>query len=110
LRKLPDPVASRVPDNPDTVAKVPAATQIAGGLLLATGRLPRVASAAPAVTVLPANLGAHMFRAESDSVTPTRKRRDFMVDLSLLGGGIIAAADTAGEAVAWVAWPVPPSG
>ena len=97
LRKLPDPVGSRVPDNPDTVARVTAATQVAGGLLLAAGRVPRIASAALAVAVLPANLGAHMFWAELDAVTRSRKRRDFMVDLSLLGGLIIATADTAGK-------------
>jgi uncharacterized membrane protein YphA (DoxX/SURF4 family) len=97
LRKLPDPIGSSVPENPDTLAKVTAATQIGGGLLLATGRLPRIASAALAATVLPANLGMHMFWAEPDAVSRARKRRDFMVDLSLLGGLIIASADTAGR-------------
>lgn len=97
LRRLPDPVASRVPENPDTFARITAATQVAGGLLLATGRLPRVASAALAVTVLPANLGSHMFWDDADGVSRARKRRDFMVDLSLLGGLIIATADTAGK-------------
>ena len=65
--------------------------------MLATGRLPRPASAALAATVLPANLGMHMFWAESDEVSRARKRRDFMVDLSLVGGLIIASADTAGK-------------
>lgn len=97
LRKLPDPIGSSVPENPDTLAKVTAATQIGGGLLLATGRLPRLASAALAATVLPANLGTHMFWAEPDPISKARKRRDFMVDLSLLGGLIIASADTAGK-------------
>lgn len=97
LRKLPDPVSSRVPDNPDTFARATAATQVAGGLLLATGRMPRLASAALALTVLPANLGAHMFWSEPDAISRARKRRDFMVDLSLLGGLIIASADTAGK-------------
>lgn len=97
LRKLPDPVASRVPADPDTFAKVTAATQVGGGLLLATGRLPRLASALLAATVLPANLGMHMFWSEPDPASKARKRRDFMVDLSLLGGLIIASADTAGK-------------
>ena len=97
LRKLPGPVAARVPENPGSFARATAATQVAGGLLLATGRLPRIASAALALTVLPANLGAHMFWAEPDSVSRGRKRRDFTMDVSLLGGLIIAAADTAGK-------------
>lgn len=97
LRKLPDPLGSWVPGDPETFAKITAATQIGGGLLLATGRLPRLASAALAATVLPANLGMHMFWSETDPVSRARKRRDFMVDLSLLGGLIIASADTAGK-------------
>lgn len=97
LHKLPDPVASNVPQNAETFAKITAAVQIGGGLLLASGRLPRLASAALAATVLPANLGAHMFWSESDPEIKARKRRDFTIDLSLLGGLIIASADTAGK-------------
>lgn len=97
LRRLPDPVGSRLPENPETFARITAATQIGGGVLLATGKLPRLASAALAATVLPANLGAHMFWSEPDPVGRARKRREFMVDLSLLGGLIIASADTAGK-------------
>ena len=50
-----------------------------------------------AVSVIPANLGSHMFWDEKDPVRKSRKRRDFMMDVSLLGGLIIAAADTAGK-------------
>lgn len=97
LHRLPDAVASNAPQDAETLAKITAAIQIGGGLLLATGRLPRLASAALAATVIPANLGAHMFWAESDPAIKARKRREFTVDLSLLGGLIIASADTAGK-------------
>jgi len=97
LQALPDPVGSNIPNNPQTVAQVNAAVQVGGGLLLATGRMPRVASAALAFTVLPANLGAHMFWNETDPQRKTEKRKEFLTDLSLLGGLMIAAADTAGK-------------
>ena len=97
LEKLPGTTGDGVPADPDVVAKVTAAAQIGGGLLLATGRLPRLAAATLAVSVIPANLGSHMFWDERDPVRKSRKRRDFMVDVSLLGGLIIAAADTAGK-------------
>lgn len=97
LRALPDPVASRIPSDPQTFAQINAAVQIGGGLLLATGKAPRVASAALAFTVLPANLGAHMFWSESDPLLKAEKRRDFLTDLSLLGGLMIASADTEGK-------------
>ena len=97
LRSLPDPVGSSILSDPETFAQVNAAVQIGGGLLLATGKLPRVASAALAVTVLPANLGAHMFWNEIDPDLKARKRQQFLTDLSLLGGLMIASADTAGK-------------
>ena len=59
--------------------------------------MPRVASAALALTVLPANLGAHMFWSEPDPQRKAEKRQAFLTDLSLLGGLMIASADTAGK-------------
>jgi len=97
LRALPDPVGSSILSDPETFAQVNAAVQIGGGLLLATGKLPRLASAALAFTVLPANLGAHMFWNEIDPELKARKRQQFLTDLSLLGGLMIASADTAGK-------------
>ncbi|AZP81501.1 DoxX family membrane protein [Mycobacterium avium subsp. paratuberculosis] len=97
LQALPDPVSGNIPSDPETVAQITAAVQIGGGLLLATGKLPRVASAALALTVLPANLGAHSFWNESDPVAKAQKRQQFLTDLSLLGGLLIASADTAGK-------------
>jgi uncharacterized membrane protein YphA (DoxX/SURF4 family) len=97
LRALPDPVGSAIPSDPQKFAQVTAAVQIGGGLLLASGKAPRIASAALALTVLPANLGAHMFWSEGDPQLKAEKRRDFLTDLSLLGGLMIASADTAGK-------------
>lgn len=97
LQKLPEPVGGKVPTNAETFAKVNAAIQIGGGVLLATGKVPRLASAALAATVIPGNLGGHMFWSEMDPVVKAQKRQDFLVDLSLLGGLIIASADTAGK-------------
>jgi uncharacterized membrane protein YphA (DoxX/SURF4 family) len=97
LQKLPEPVGPNVPRDAETFAKITAAVQIGGGVLLATGKVPRLASAALAATVIPANLGSHMFWSEVDPERKAQKRRDFLVDMSLLGGLIIASADTAGR-------------
>jgi uncharacterized membrane protein YphA (DoxX/SURF4 family) len=97
LHALPDPIGSNIPSDPETVAKINAAVQIGGGLLLATGKLPRVASAALALTVLPANLGTHSFWNESDPQLKAQKRQQFLTDFSLVGGLLIASADTAGK-------------
>ena len=97
LRQLPEPYGDKVPSNPETAARINAAVQVAGGVLLATGKMPRVASAALAFTVIPGSLGGHLFWTESDPERKAQKRRGLLTDLSLLGGLIIAAADTAGR-------------
>jgi uncharacterized membrane protein YphA (DoxX/SURF4 family) len=97
LRTLPEPIGGKVPSDPETAARINAAVQVGGGLLLATGKLPRIASAALAFTVIPGSLGAHLFWNEDDPERKAQKRRDLLTDLSLLGGLIIASADTAGK-------------
>jgi uncharacterized membrane protein YphA (DoxX/SURF4 family) len=97
LQKLPGPVGSRVPRDPETFVKMAAAVQIGSGMLLAMGKTPRLASAALAATVLPANLGANMFWTEVDPERKAARRRDFLTDISLLGGLVISSADTVGK-------------
>jgi uncharacterized membrane protein YphA (DoxX/SURF4 family) len=97
LSKLPDPVGTNVPLNAETVARVNAIVQIGGGLLLATGKLPRVASAALALSVVPGSLGGHTFWNETDPHRKADERRAFLTDVSLIGGLIIAAVDTEGK-------------
>ncbi|MDT5091376.1 MAG: hypothetical protein QOH60_739 [Mycobacterium sp.] len=97
LQKLPEAAASKIPEDPATLARVTAGVQIGGGLLLAAGKMPRLASAALALTVVPGSLGGHLFWTETDSARKSQQRREFMTDLSLIGGLIIASADTEGR-------------
>jgi uncharacterized membrane protein YphA (DoxX/SURF4 family) len=97
LQALPDQVSRNIPADPQTFAQITAGVQIGGGLLLATGKLPRLASAVLAVTVLPANFGSYSFWNEPDPERKAERRREFLKDLSLLGGLMIASADTAGK-------------
>jgi uncharacterized membrane protein YphA (DoxX/SURF4 family) len=97
LSKLPGPVGANVPTNAETVARVNGAVQIGAGLLLATGKLPRFASAALALSVVPGSLGGHAFWNETDGERKTAERRAFLADVSLIGGLIIASVDTEGK-------------
>jgi uncharacterized membrane protein YphA (DoxX/SURF4 family) len=97
LSKLPEPVGAKVPSNVETVARINGAVQIGGGLLLATGKLPRLASAALAVSVVPGSLGSHAFWNETDPQRKADERRALLTDVSLIGGLIIAALDTEGK-------------
>jgi uncharacterized membrane protein YphA (DoxX/SURF4 family) len=102
IRKLPTPVTPNSVPDAETVAQVTAAVQIGGGLLLATGRLPRVASGLLALSVIPGGLGTHSFWSEPDPARQAEQRRAFLADISLLGGLIIAAVDTEGKpSLAW---------
>jgi uncharacterized membrane protein YphA (DoxX/SURF4 family) len=97
LAKLPDPVGPNIPSNAETVARVNGAVQIGAGLLLATGRFPRFASAALALSVVPGSLGGNTFWAEGDPARKAEQRRAFVADISLIGGLIIASVDTEGK-------------
>ncbi|MBX7452620.1 DoxX family membrane protein [Mycolicibacterium sp. 3033] len=97
LSKLPDPVGTNVPSDAEMVAKVNAAVQIGGGLLLATGKFPRIASIALAASVVPGSLGGNAFWNQSDPQRKSEERKAFITDISLLGGLIIAAVDTEGK-------------
>ena len=97
LKQLPDEIAAKVPSNVEAFARANALAQIGGGVLLASGRLPRIASAVLACTVIPGSAGAHMFWAEPDPQRRTEQRKAFLTDVSLIGGLMIAAADTEGK-------------
>lgn len=97
LKQLPDEIAAKVPTDVEAFAKANALVQIGGGALLASGRLPRVAAAVLACTVVPGSAGGHMFWAESDAHRRTEQRQAFLTDVSLIGGLMIAAADTEGK-------------
>ena len=97
LAKLPEPVGPNIPTNAETVAKVTAGVQIGAGLLLAWGKLPRVSSAALAVSVVPGSLGGHAFWNETDPVRKAAERRALISDVGLIGGLIIASVDTEGR-------------
>lgn len=94
---LPDSLAARVPDDPSRFVQINAAVQIAGGLLLASGRAPRPAALVLAATVVPGTVTEQDFWAESDPDRKAAKRAGFLKDLGLLGGLLITASDTAGK-------------
>lgn len=81
----------------NTLVKANGAAMVAGGLLLATGKAPRVASTLLSGLLVPTTLAGHAFW-EAD--TEQEKRRHlvaFVTNLGLLGGLITAAVDTAGK-------------
>ena len=85
-----------LPFETETYVRVNAAVQVGAGLLLATGRLPRLASAALAATLVPTTIAGHPFwEAEGDERRV--QRTQFLKNASLLGGLILAAVDLEGR-------------
>ncbi|MEU5185103.1 DoxX family protein, partial [Streptomyces longwoodensis] len=101
VRPVTDQVTA-LPDRTEDVVRLTGAVQVAGGLLLATGRVPRVAALALAATLVPTTWAAHRFWEAEDPEERTQQRLHFLKNLSMLGGLLIAAADTGGNpSLAW---------
>ena len=86
-----------LPDDPELIVRANGASMILGGAMLATGRLPRIASTALAASLLPTTVGAHAFWNESDPQKRKEQQTQFAKNLSLLGGVLLAAVDTSGK-------------
>lgn len=88
---------SLLPEDPESLIRLNGAVQLGAGLLLALGRAPRLASAALAVTLVPTTLAAHRYWTIEDPEKRAAQRIHFFKNASLLGGLLIAAADTHGK-------------
>jgi putative oxidoreductase len=99
------PVAERVPAAPDRTedaVRINGAVQMAAGSLLAIGRFPRLAAFTLAASLIPTTLAGHRFWEEDDDATRSQQHIHLLKNLSMLGGLLITAADTAGDpSLAW---------
>jgi putative oxidoreductase len=99
------PVSERVPAVPDQIeqaVRLNGAVQLVAGSLLALGRLPRLSALAIAATLVPTTLAGHRFWEADDQEERAQQRIHFLKNLSMLGGLLITAADTAGQpSLAW---------
>ncbi|WP_424809637.1 DoxX family membrane protein [Rhodococcus sp. 27YEA15] len=94
---LPGTVTQKLPADPETLVKINAVVQVSGGLLLASGKAPRLASLALAGSLVPTTLAGHDFWNETDPALKAAQRTNFIKNVSLLGGLIIASVDTEGK-------------
>lgn len=93
-------IASAVRDaglsEPEKLAKVHVYGNLLGGLALATGRVPRLAALSLAANLIPTTLVGHAFWS-APAEQKQMQQINFMKNLSLLGGLLLAAADTGGR-------------
>ncbi len=81
----------------ETLTKVNAGAMVLGGLALATGRLPRTASAILAGSLVPTTLAGHRFWEEQDAAAKAQQQVHFFKNVGLIGGLMLAAVDTEGR-------------
>jgi putative oxidoreductase len=104
-----DPVVQflteRIPaltDNTAQAVRINGAVQAAAGTMLAIGRFPRLSALVIASSLVPTTLAGHRFWETDDKQERAQQRIGFLKNVSMLGGLLIATADTAGQpSLAW---------
>lgn len=75
-----------------TLVRANAAAMVAGGLAVATDRLPRAAALGLAASLVPTTLAGHRFWEEADPVVRKNQQVHFLKNAGLLGGCLILAS------------------
>jgi putative oxidoreductase len=86
-----------LPTDAETLVRVNGAAQVAGGVLLATGHATRPAALLLAGSLVPTTLAGHAFWDIQDPQQRAMQRIQFMKNLGLMGGLLLAALDREGR-------------
>ncbi|HLK77867.1 MAG TPA: DoxX family protein [Streptosporangiaceae bacterium] len=91
-----------VPANTKQAVRVNGAVQLVAGSLLAIGRLPRTSALAIAATLVPTTAAGHRFWEAEQDADRRQQQIQFLKNLAMFGGLLIAGADTEGNpSLAW---------
>ncbi len=82
-----------IPTDPATWVRINGAIHVVGGLMLATGHVPRLTSWTLAGTLVPTTFIGHAFWKQSDKAERQNQSTHFFKNLSMIGGLLIAAVD-----------------
>lgn len=96
-RFAPEQVSGFIPEDTATLVRVNGAVQVAGGIALATGKGRRLGAGLLGASLIPTTLARHPFWSRTDPEEKTRDRQQFVKNIGLLGGVIIASRDTEGR-------------
>src|SRR3954464_7955385 len=100
VEKATDPLPFNL--NERQLVQLNGVVQLVGGLMLATGKLPRLSALALAGSLVPTTWAGHRFWEESDPTQRANQQIHFFKNVSMLGGLLLASVDTAGKpSVAW---------
>ncbi len=98
--KLAEPL--RLPDDPELLLRANGAAMAGAGAMLGIGRFPRLSALVLAASLVPTTYVEHPFWVEKDDEVKKQQRQAFLKNAALLGGLLIASADTEGRpGLAW---------
>lgn len=101
-RAAPAQVGDRIPESTANLVRLNGAAQLLAGVALASGTGRRLGAAVLASSLVPTTLAGHAFWQESDKSVRATQKIQFMKNLGLLGGLLLAAVDTEGKpGIAW---------
>lgn len=83
-------------DDMELLVRANGAAMVAGGAMLATGKLPRLSSLGLLASLVPTTL-THDFWNLTDPAEKQAQQVQFFKNLSLMGGLLLASVDTAGK-------------
>lgn len=99
------PMAGRLSfltDDPEQAVRINGAVHLVAGSLLAAGKLPRLSALALAASMVPTTWAGHRFWEAEDEQERTQQKIHFLKNLTMMGGLLIAAADTGAKpSVVW---------
>jgi uncharacterized membrane protein YphA (DoxX/SURF4 family) len=98
----PAQIGDRIPESTANLVRLNGAAQVLGGLALASGKGRRLGAVVLAGSLVPTTLAGHSFWQESDKTVRAAQKVQFMKNLGLMGGLLLAAVDTEGQpGLAW---------
>lgn len=97
----PPEVATVIPDDSATLARIAGAMQVVGGLGLMTGKGRRLGASAIAAAMIPQVISVNPLKGSS-SAERSANRNDVLKTVALTGAALLAANDTEGRpSLAW---------
>src|SRR5690349_11927975 len=85
-----------LPTDTATLVRINGAVQVVGGVMMMSPAH-RLAAATLAASMVPTTLAGHPFWQVEDPVARKQQRTNFLKNVSLMGGLILAAMDTSGK-------------
>jgi uncharacterized membrane protein YphA (DoxX/SURF4 family) len=92
-----DKVPDQIPTDTESLVKMDAAMKIGAGVLFGLGKFPRLCALVLAGSLVPTTAAGHRFWEHEDPQERAAHQIHFMKNLGLLGGLMLATADTHGK-------------